>query len=273
MLTSKADVQKQIDKDIKNCFQVEDTSIFNSLEEIQGCNPTMYKDQFGVCHLVLAKENSEAGNYYNTTTIKFLKDKIRLNESKNTLNLIDSFQKFCNTHLEKMIGQKIKLTFDDKKSAFINKEGTEIKIDGIAWTSLGEVVSSDFQPKYSILDRKLDNGDQELVVEVESIDCERVKETEIKPNKSYMTAKTDHIDGYHCLKLKGTKFINRGVSDAKDPKNKTELINYSRGEGNFDMIVNLVKNMSLKEREVEDLPGGISRFTFRFSQNGGGQEF
>jgi len=270
MLTSKEDVEKQIEKDIKMCFEVEKTPIF-STGKTEGCNSDMYIDQFGVCHLVLAKENTEAGNYYNTTTIEFLKSRIKNTECKSTLNLVDSFQKFCNTHLEKMIGQKIELAFDEKASAFINKEGTDIKIDGIIWTSLGEVVTSDFKPKYSILDRKLDNGDQELVVEVESIDCERVKDT--KPNKSYMTAKIDSKDGYNCLKLKGTKVIDKGISDAKDPKNKPELINYSRGEGNFDININLVKNKKLKSKEVQDLNNGITRFTFRFSEEGIDDDF
>jgi flagellar hook protein FlgE len=237
---------------------------------MEGCNTNMYRDQFGVCHLVLAKENTEAGDYYNPSTIGFLKNKIKTSECKNTLNLVDSFQKFCNNHLEKMIGQKIQLTFDENTSAFLNKDGTDIKIDGIAWTSLGEVVTSDFKPKYSILERKLDNGDQELVVEIESIDCERVKETQ--QNKSYMTAKIDNKDGYHCLKLKGQKIIDKGVPDAKDPT-KTSLINYSRGEGYFDMTINLVKNKFLKNKKIHEPSNGITKFTFVFSENGGDDDF
>ena len=61
----------------------------------------MYKDQVGVCHLVLAAENTDAKRDYNTTTIEFLKSKIANAECKNTLNLVDTFQKFCNENLPK----------------------------------------------------------------------------------------------------------------------------------------------------------------------------
>ncbi len=99
-----------------------------------------------------------------------------------------------------------------------------------------------------------------------------MKESNINPNKSYMVAKIDNKNGYYCLKLSGKKIINRGVEDEKDPKNKTDLINYSRGEGDFDMMINLVKNKILGQTKVQDLPGGITRFTFKFSENGGGVE-
>ena len=259
-------VEKQIEKDIQMCFEVEETPIFAADKE-EGCNNFMYRDQFGVCHLVLAAQGSEAGEYYNTTTIKYLKSRINNTDIKATLNLVESFKTFCNANLPKMIGQEIELGFNEKETALVNKKGNDIKIDGIAWTSLGEVVTSDFKPKFSILNKKLSNGDQQLEVEVESIDCERAKAP--KANSSHMLAKVENKDGYYCLKLKGEKVVDRGATDAQDPDTKTELVNYSRGEGPFNITINLVKNKTLKARDVTETKPGITKFTFVFTDDEG----
>jgi hypothetical protein len=273
MLGKVEDVERQIEKDIKMCFEVEETPIF-STEKVEGCNNVMYRDQFGVCHLILATENSAAGNYYNKTTIGFLKSRIRNTESKNNLNLVESFQKFCNSHLHKMLGQPIELILDEKKSAFVNSKKTDIKIDGIAWTSLGEVVTSDFKPKHSILINQSEKGDLELIVDVESIDCER-QQKEVNTGKSYMKAIIDNKDGYHCLKLKGQKRLDKGVTDEEDQKKKnSEFTNYSRGEGNFDMTINLVRNKYLKSKKVIDnYAPGITRFIFCFLDQNNDDDF
>lgn len=288
MLSRIEDVEEQIEKDIKMCFDVEESPIFVS-NRMENCNNVMYRDQFGVSHLVLATENSEAGKYYNTSTIEFLKSKIRNNDTKSTLNLVESFQKFCNIHLPIMVGQEIELVYDEEKKAFINSKKTDIKIDGLAWTSLGEVIlNTGFKPKYSILKNTLDNGDLELIVEVESIDCEpkdpkAVKD--LKPNQSYIMSRTYNKDGFDCLKLKGAKHIYKGATDAKgstdaketpdgkDPKNKAELINYSRGEGGFEMVIPLVKNKTKQDYQMVDLKNGITRHVFRFSGDADEEEF
>lgn len=115
MFKSKTELEKQIEKDIKMCFEVEETPIFGTRKR-EGYNNVMYKDQFGVYHLVLAAEITEAGRYYNATTIEFLKSKIANAECKNTLNLVEAFQKFCNENLPKMIGQKIELASKMRKA-------------------------------------------------------------------------------------------------------------------------------------------------------------
>jgi len=272
MLGNVDDVKRQIEKDIKLCFEVDETPIF-ATGRTEGCNNIMYRDQFGVCHLILATENSAAGKYYNTTTIEFLKSRIRNTDSKNTLNLVESFEKFCNNNLHRMLGQQIELILNKEKNAFVNKnKETDIKIDGIAWTSLGEVVTSDFEPKYSILTNSLENGDLELIVDVESIDCERQKDS--NKGKSYMVAKVDSKDGYHCLKLKGEKRLDKGITDEGiQNKKKTEFSNRSRGEGTFDTNIKLVQNKFLKSKEVKDFASGITRFIFSFSNHSNDDDF
>ncbi len=59
----------------------------------------------------------------------------------------------------------------------------------------------------------------------------------------------------------------------KDLKNKAELINYSRGEGSFEMVIPLVKNKTKQHYEMLNLSNGITRHVFRFSGDADEEEF
>ena len=63
------------------------------------------KDKINIIHLIMAREGSEAGNYYNQNTILFLRKQIKSYIKNQKFDVIESFRQYLSilsgTYIEK----------------------------------------------------------------------------------------------------------------------------------------------------------------------------
>jgi HSP20 family molecular chaperone IbpA len=212
----------------------------------------MFKDQFGVGHLILAAQGSNAGKYYNPSTFGFFRDKIRVMENRTSANVKDLFLKFCNKNLPKMLKQEeLKVKFDACGEAIIKEGESKIVLENLRYDKFGDfVVFGSFEPRYSITEKILDSEIKEITVDVELLDAQ-YKSTFLKDS-----------EGQWCLVIKGTKM----TSIKKDAKTKEIVIESNREQGNFTLVVRLPKGQKT-EYNKKDLENGIVRYTIKLSEN------
>jgi len=251
MLTERAQIENQIQRNLRDSFKVEQILLFsaNEKEELKSCNPYMYQDQFGISHLILAAKETNAGNYYNPSTFAFIKQKINVIENRTSANVKKLFLDFCNKNLPKLLKQEeIKLQLNSDESAIIKEGGPNIVLENVRYDEFGNFsLSSAFEPRYSTLEKQLDNK-KEITVILEVLDSKYEAELE-----------TDE-EGYSYLHIYGEK----NITSVKD----TVATNYSRERGKFSQIVRLSKWKMLGDPRREGPNDGVVRYVFEFSKPG-----
>ena len=147
MLREIDQVKNQIEKDLENSFETTECPLFTSKQEkFEGRNSTMFKDQFGVGHLILAAHGSEAGKHYNRSTVGFFKSKFKVMESRTSANVKKLFLDFCNKNIPKMLKQEeFKVKFDTEQDAIIMNGDSKIVLGNFRYDELGNFeISSAF---------------------------------------------------------------------------------------------------------------------------------
>lgn len=100
-------------------------------------------------HLVLAKKGTEAGDYYNYPSIKFVKSKFTAQTQKFKINFFDKFMKFLTTEIPKFVidkenNEKNEFEFkieDHKEEVVDNKENSMQVIKIIKCSNFDKLVS------------------------------------------------------------------------------------------------------------------------------------
>lgn len=262
MLSKIKDVRNQIHRDINLCFEVQESSMFNfddglSPEEREKYNNLLFRDQFSIVHLALAANGTEAGDYYNTRTLEFLKSKIRVTDCKAPFDMCNNFLKFCNEHLKKMLSRPITLKYNKDKTAFVKEESEDFQVDSLAWDSLGDFVptSGQFQPRYAVTTYHINEGTVKIIVDVELLDC------------NFNDPSTPIEDGVYSLSLSGEKRVSPGGIQDDLKASKREFVNITREEGRFDLKIKLKeskdKKLESRDSQFED---GVLRCIFTFTQ-------
>ena len=247
------EVRKQIEKDLKKNFNAIECSLFTSGEEkYKTCNSTMFKDQFGVGHLILAAHGSEAGEHYNPSTFGFFKEKLRVMESRTSANVKKLFLDFCNKNIPKMLKQEeFKVKFDTDQSAIIKDGASKTVLGNLRYDELGYFeVSSAFKPKYSMVEKTLDNGTIELKIEVELSDTE------------YQPKLLKDGEGQCCLVIRGEK----KVPVSTDAKSKEKMTKNNREHGPFKLVVRLPRGEKIDFKRTEKAKG-IVEYIGNFSES------
>ena len=253
MLKEIDEVRKQIEKDLEKNFNAIECSLFTSDEEkYKTCNSTMFQDQFGVGHLILAAHGSEAGEYYNPSTFGFFKKKLRVIESRTSANVKKLFLDFCNKNIPKMLKQEeFKVKFDTDQSAIIKDGASKTVLGNLRYDELGYFeVSSAFKPKYSMVEKTLDNGTIELKIEVELLDTE------------YQSKLLKDGEGQWCLVIRGEK----KVPVSTDAKSKEKMTENNREHGPFKLVVRLPRGEKIDFKRTEKAKG-IVEYIVNFSES------
>ena len=263
MLSEIEDVKVQIQRDLKDSFIVEEVPLFNITDEkSKGCNQMMYQDQFGISHLILAGKGTNAGKYYNTSTFRFLKEKINLIENRTSADVKRLFLDFCNKNIHSILKQEnIQLKLNKDETAIVKVDSCpNVVLENLRYDEFGDFwVSTGYEPRYSVIQRKKENNKTEMVVEMDLI------------NSSFQAILKRDIDGFYYLNIKGEKSL---------PVLKTgELsIRQDRERGSFDLNIKLLNldNPKVKRdppaNAIDATKNGVVTWIFEFDSNSGGTE-
>ena len=91
-------VEEKIRRDILEAFPVKEQKLMVFEDQIGNKNERQFiEERKGsyISHLIYAREETEAGNYYNDATINSMKMFLRTDLNYKTFNLVESFNNFC----------------------------------------------------------------------------------------------------------------------------------------------------------------------------------
>lgn len=252
-LTEKKQVKAQIKKDLSKSFKFEKAQLFAEIRpEFKGLNRYMYKDQFGVAHLILARNGSEAGHYYNRVAFEFIRTKVLTMTRRCEADILRNFLNFANTNLPKILKQDIRLKFNKDQTAIIKDEDSQaIVLEDIKYDEFStlSVFASTFEPKYSLEERVIEpENKKEIIIHLEVL------------NAAFRAIYDRSDDGFYYLMVVGEKII--------EPEAK--ILDNNREKGEFNLKIRL-SNWELKSYRKEPSDGnlsfGVIRFIFVFENH------
>ena len=254
MLQTIADVEAQMEIDIIKCFNGKREPMFNQnpFDQDNGQknhNNFLYRDSQGINHIVLAAKGSEAGEYFNTPAIKFLKQKMLITDHKSHIDFPKEFLEFCQRNVPSMIQQQdLKLVYDETKKAIVNQDEVPIKIGRLYVTDIGDLHAADtYVPGYS--KRLIETKESlEVILDVELLDC-------------VWEAKWGKQGGRDYITIKGKKRV------FDDATQSVEAVNHSRLVGPVYISIPLLEDKDKPKIAKEDLKNGIWRFTLTYAKD------
>mgnify|MGYP000874438292 FL=1 len=258
-ISKREHMEKKINNCLRKIFQFEEQPLFNDTKTLDGegdIHKNLFKDEFGIIHLVTAAESTPAGEFYNRGPFKFLLSKIDMLENKETFSFCENFVEYCNTRLINLAGVDFALKCIDDKIFATNKQA---KITPSALNYSANVFSQgEFDPKYSTKLEWLSGGDEaRVIVEIEVLDS-MIEKKALRV-----------IEGYHYLTVAGTrKEIFSEEEKQKGNEGKMLLTKGTRREGNYVLDIRLIgvfmdRKPDLEVQE-EDSEFGIKRITVEF---------
>jgi hypothetical protein len=160
-----------------------------------------------IVHLIMANDNSEAGKYYNESTIKYLKNQISTFVGIKKFPIEEKLKKFLFNISKEIMEEQIKDIKD------INTDDNRIKLDGEAFKlkkclvdelGINNFVGTQYRPKY----RYFKSGDGKSFF-IQFIMCGSVSDLRVK---------VDQIEGNYYFTITGKKNLEK----PNDNSNKTE---------------------------------------------------
>ena len=160
-----------------------------------------------IVHLIMANDKSEAGDYYNESTIKYLKNQISTFVGIKKFPIEEKLKKFLFNISKEIMEEQIKDIND------INTDDNRIKLDGEAFKlkkclvdelGINNFVGTQYRPKY----RYFKSGDGKSFF-IQFIMCGSVSDLRVK---------VDQIEGNYYFTITGKKNLEK----PNDNSNKTE---------------------------------------------------
>ena len=243
----------------------------NKYNNYEGNKYNNYKNKYyfaeneeKVIHVIIANEYSEAGIYYNDSTIKYLKKKIDTIDNRQYFNVIDDIEKFFIKTSNDIIEENIKnndIYFDEQSNSIkLNNENIKsITLKKYLIDELGFTLQKNgYSPKYS----QFLKGDK-LIFKIEF------------PGKGRIVPEIRIGKGEYIFIFKGEKFIDKELNDDKTNSTKKKLkLEYSNREsGNFNLEIKIPQNLIqvrnshklprfYKEKNEKNEPNGIIVFEY-----------
>ena len=164
-------------------------------------------DNQDIVHLIMANDESEAGKYYNESTIKYLKNQISTFVGIKKFPIEEKLKKFLFNISKEIMEEQIKDIND------INTDDNHIKLDGEAFKlkkclvdelGINNFVGTQYRPKY----RYFKSGDGKSFF-IQFIMCGSVSDLRVK---------VDQIEGNYYFTITGKKNLEK----PNDNSNKTE---------------------------------------------------
>ena len=207
------------------------------------------KNKKNIIHLILANEYSEAGEYYNTTTISYLKKKIEGIEKRKKFAVIEEIQEFLLKYSNELIEENLKrenIFFDQNKNSIKLKNINNITLKKYLVDELDFNIQKDgYLPKYSYVVK-----DNKLVIKIELPGGGKIK-------PSLEITKGDYI-----FKFEGEKNGDLEIeNDSKNNEKKIKLEFNNREKGKYVLNINIpqnvihINNISNKPKLIEKEKG------------------
>ena len=206
-----------------------------------------------IFHLIFANEGSEAGNYYNTYTLKFIENSFQSLQQLDSYDVIktvkDRFTKLSKDFIEK---PEKELQFDDdsdnldKKLIKLNQpENIILKKCSIDELGFSNFKSNGFEPNYNYYIK-----DDQIIFRIES------------PGNTTIESNLEIIGEYTTIKFKGIKMKD------KEPEELEQNIFNSREIGNFSLEIPLkTEEYSIKKESPKiEKKNGIFIISYKLEE-------
>ena len=175
------DVESKIQNSILRSFTLKSN---NYVESIDDKNNIYYVDSSRgkIPHLILAKQNTEAGNYYNDTTIKYIKQTISVDPHHQPVDIVNRFYEYLKRVLPSYIkcepdgsAERLELISDPNQGpSSICIPGVEkIKMKAVFADIFGDlhIFKEGHRPSYSISPEVADDGTKFLCLKIKCPDA------------------------------------------------------------------------------------------------------
>ena len=266
----KTQVEEYINETLlkSSTFKLEKNIIINKENNETYCNFYYYEPNSTpkIFHLIFAREGTEAGDYYNNQTIKYILDKTNDITDKQSFDIINSIQEnfssFSKNILEESIKKDEDLIIEDSKKIKLKNIEKKIKLKKCLIDEIGfsHFLSNLFEPKYNyyILDdsdnKNSDNSNKEnkkLIINVEMPGDYKDKTIE----------KTEE-GSYTFINIRGNKINNNDkINLEKNDRNDNSFSNRVYGEFNINIKLDKIKlesdNPDVKNEK------GVTSFTYK----------
>ena len=212
-----------------------------------------------IYHLIFANEGSEAGDYFNNFTLKFIENQYADVTDLKSFDVVETIKdKFI--ELSKEILEKVENPF--KKGDFDNSDNNSIKLKGVKNIQLKKCLidelgfsnlkTNGFEPNYNYYKK-----DDKIIIRVEA------------PGNTSIKTNTKHVGEYTIIEIKGNKRKD------KEPEKPEDNLFNSREIGTFSLDVPLktddylIKNEKPKIEEKK----GLIILEFQLDQKDTDKEF
>lgn len=222
---------------------VEEQPLYNDMSKVSHSkNKCLWKDKFGLTHLIMASDHSEAGDFYNLSTIEFLLGKINVMENKECVQLAKSYAEFCNQKLTSLLGENVEVQLDKERIiarqfSKINQTKLMYNVDYMVFDKEG------FKPKYSMQIIDLEGGQKRVIVIIDVLDSELTEK------------RFKWINGWLNLILVGNRDIIKNEKKCKE----AEYLKCTKEDGSFRLEIKLLKKMEIVKHEIDEkeIPGAM----------------
>ena len=191
-------------------------------------------EDFKIFHLIYANEGSEAGNYYNKTTLDFLENSFQDITNLETFDVIKTVKKRFIDLSNEFFENFDKITINDfnndsKSIKLMNHNNLTLKKCFIDELGFSNLKSNEFEPKYNYYKK-----DNKIIVKIES-----------PGNNGPLSYSIYNREGTKIIKIKGEK------KNEKEPEDVNDNIFISREFGKFSIqcLLNNDDTYLLKNQE------------------------
>jgi len=216
-------------------------------------------DDIDVFHYIMAKEGTEAGDYYNKLTIELIKQQYNNFNQRKKIDIPEEIIQLFSEMSNEILGEQIDLTKSEKdKNKIILKNNENIKdikdekfsINSAYMDQDGNYMKNKgkFEPKYSLFlytEKKSDDDEDE-----EEVEKYLLLRLEIPGNIKRLTARSTDLK-----KEKYTGIVIKGIKEKDDfPEKNNEgfkAIDDNREYGEFTYFIELKRNLQLSKKEAK----------------------
>ena len=220
-----------------------------------------------VYHYIMAKEGTEAGDYYNPFTLELIKQQYNTFNERRAINIPDEIIKLFSELSTEIIGEKMELekygkdnnliklkednkNEDIKKNKKMNVQNTYIDQDGNYLRNRGK-----FEPKYSLyyykeMKKKEEKDEDDDDEDDDEYDKYLLLRLELPGNIVRLTARSTDpkVEKFKGIVIKGLK-----KKDDFDEKNKDDFttISDNRSYAEFSYFIELKRNLELFDSKAK----------------------
>jgi len=184
----KADIEYKISEFITRSFLLQKENFTYVLPDK---NRIYFTEKFSkqglIPHVILAKQDTEAGDFYNEATVRYIRSCILANDKNKSINVVDAFYKYLQKNLftyvkclPELAPEDIKLEKDQTQKPiriFLDtKESLEMKAASFDEFGHLNILTDEFQPPYSINVEYVSDTEKYFCLKVECPDCHDIKD-------------------------------------------------------------------------------------------------